>query len=97
MKTVRKLFFCALVAAPMLIPMQSKAGGLDDLLNWLFGGGDRGQKHQPPPPPPAPGCGPGTSVPINGGLVILMVAGLGLGAKMLYDAQKGNELETSTI
>jgi hypothetical protein len=38
------------------------------------------------PPPPARGGGDGgNSVPVNGGLVFLLVAGLGLGAKRAYD------------
>jgi len=36
-------------------------------------------KYKPFPP------GQGNSVPINGGLVILLAAGLGLGAKVMYD------------
>jgi len=30
----------------------------------------------------------GTSVPLNGGQIFLILAGLGLGAKMLYDRRK---------
>ena len=37
------------------------------------------------PPPPARGGGGGNSVPVNGGLVFLLVAGLALGAKRAYD------------
>jgi hypothetical protein len=37
------------------------------------------------PPPPARGGGGGNSVPVNGGLVFLVVAGLALGAKRAYD------------
>jgi hypothetical protein len=37
------------------------------------------------PPPPANGGQGGNSVPVNGGLVFLLVAGLGLGAKRAYD------------
>ena len=36
-------------------------------------------------PPPARGGGGGNSVPVNGGLVFLLVAGLALGAKRAYD------------
>jgi hypothetical protein len=39
-----------------------------------------------PPPPARGGSGSGgNSVPVNGGLVFLLVAGLGLGAKRAYD------------
>jgi len=39
----------------------------------------------------------GNSVPVNGGVVFLVVAGLGLGAKMLYDSNKKNETVPTSI
>ena len=50
----------------------------------------------PPPPPPAGGAGgpgsgdtwvPGGGANIQGGILILIVLGLGYGAKKLYDAK----------
>ena len=41
------------------------------------------------PPPPPPGGHEGDQpVPINSGLAVLAVLGLGLGVKKLYDARK---------
>jgi hypothetical protein len=46
----------------------------------------QGQHGQGQNNPGAPGtAAPGNSVPINGGLVMLLAAGLGLGAKVIYD------------
>ena len=46
----------------------------------------QGQNGQGQSNPGAPGTTtPGNSVPINGGLVMLLAAGLGLGAKVIYD------------
>ncbi len=42
----------------------------------------------PPPPPPAAG---GPVVPIDGGIGLLVAAGIGYGAKKYYDKQKNKE------
>ena len=47
----------------------------------------RGLSHRPLFTPGRPGD-PGNSVPLNEGTVFLLLAGLGLGAKMLYDRRK---------
>jgi len=39
--------------------------------------------------------GPGNSVPLNEGQIFLIIAGLGLGAKMLYDRRK--KVEKSVV
>jgi len=76
-----------LVAAPYFVPVQSRAGVIGDLLNGLLGGGSNTQD-----PPCPPDQGTGNSVPLDGGVVFLMVAGLGLGAKLIYDARTQKKL-----
>ena len=77
MKMVKKLPLLLLVAAPYFMPMQSHAGVVGDLLNLL--GGDNTQN---------PNCPPGgNSVPLDGGVVFLIVAGLALGARLIYVAR----------
>jgi len=74
------------IAAPLLlVPHQSKAGGLVDLINALLGA-DKDKK----PKDPTPGT-PTNSVPLDKGTVFLVVAGLGLGAKMIYDRRRNVE------
>jgi len=83
------MVFGVVIAAPLLlVPHQSKAGGLVDLLKELLGSKDKN--------PNAPGNGwagtnpnkPTNSVPLDKGTVFLVVAGLGLGAKVLYDRRR---------
>ena len=83
MKMVKKLPLLLLVAAPYFVPVQSRAGVIGDLLNTLFGNDKKTQQN--PPTTQTPGTG--NSVPLDGGVVILMLAGLGLGAKLIYDAR----------
>jgi len=97
----KKLPFLLLVAALYLIPMQSRANWLDDLLKDIFGSGKNKNEHPnngnhyaygkqgAPGQQGAQGQQGqnGNSVPLDGGTVFLMVAGLGLGAKLLYDAK----------
>lgn len=75
---VKKLPLLLLVAAPCFIPMQSHAGVIGDLLNLLGGGNTQD-----------PNCstGTGNSVPLDGGVVFLVVAGLALGARLIYVAR----------
>ena len=86
------MVFGVVIAAPLLlVPHQSKAGGLVDLLKELLGSKDKN--------PNAPGNGwagtnpnkPTNSVPLDKGTVFLVVAGLGLGAKMIYDRRRQAE------
>jgi hypothetical protein len=96
MKMVKKLPFLLLMVAPYFIPVQSKANWLDNLLRDIFGRGkSKNERPMFPPRGATPGSQqaqnpgqPGTnSVPLDGGTVFLMMAGLGLGAKLLYDAK----------
>jgi hypothetical protein len=77
MKFVKKTLLAAVISTTLLcVPAVSKAGIISDFLNlWNQG---QGNKHKPP----------GNSVPVNGGLVVLMIAGVGLGAKIIYDQNK---------
>lgn len=96
MKMVKKLPFLLLMAVPYFIPVQTKANWIDNLLRDLWG---RGRQRQERPMFPPRQASPGTpmatnpgqrgtnSVPLDGGTVFLMMAGLGLGAKMIYDAK----------
>jgi hypothetical protein len=93
-KMFRTLVFGVVIATPLLlVPHQSQAGIIKDILNTLFGKNNNGQ-------------GPNNnnrdndnnnrggnksaanSVPLNEGQILLIIAGLGLGAKMLYDRRK---------
>ena len=77
MKFAKKTLLAAVISTSLLcVPAVSKAGIISDILNFLNQG--KGDKH-----------GKGSnSVPVNGGLVVLMIAGVGLGAKMIYDQGK---------
>jgi hypothetical protein len=52
---------------------------------------------QPPDPPAGgtgdPGCWPPPCVPIDGGISLLIAAGIGLGAKKAYNSNKKNNLK----
>ena len=90
MKLVKKIVFIAILAAPLfLVPKQSQAGILGDLLGALFGG-DHDKKKDPPKPTTS------NSVPLDGATIVLMAAGLGLGTKMLL-GNKRKDVETVTI
>jgi hypothetical protein len=83
MKMLKKVFVFLLILSPLLaVPKQSKAGLIGDLISDIFGGKDKDKKPKP---------GTENSVPVNGGLVFLVVAGAGLGAKMIYDRKKGQK------
>ncbi|HVV04842.1 MAG TPA: hypothetical protein VHC96_11505 [Puia sp.] len=92
MKLVKKLPLLLLVTALYFVPVQSRAGVIGDLLHALFGNNnnknkdkDNGKDKQKDIP--APAAATGNSVPLDEAVVFLMVAGLGLGAKMLYDVR----------
>src|ERR1700677_5282545 len=100
MKTVRRVVAVMLFVAPMFVPVRSKAGGFSDFLRSLFH--DEQQRRevnsqrdlwQRPLDPRDPRAQPtsggaSNSVPLDGGLVFLLVAGLGLGAGMVYSRNK---------
>jgi hypothetical protein len=86
MKMLKKVFVFLLILSPLLaVPKQSKAGLIGDLISDIFGGGKDKEKDKDKKPKSSDG----NSVPVNGGLVFLVIAGAGLGAKMIYDRKKG--------
>ncbi len=91
MKLVKKIAFCAIIATPLfLVPKQSHAGILGDLLGAIFGGDHNDHNRKDPPKPT------GNSVPLDGATMVLIAAGLGLGTKMLL-GNKRKDVETVTI
>jgi len=77
-KMFRTLVFGVVIATPLLLaPHKSQAGIIKDILGALFGS----NKDKKPTTTT-------NSVPLNEGEILLIVAGLGLGAKMLYDRRK---------
>ena len=91
----------AILAAPLvLLPGNSRANGPQngpqDNGDWyrardIHGVDQWYQRNfgRRPMPGSIPGMpGPGNSVPLNEGQIFLIIAGLGLGAKMLYDRRK---------
>jgi len=89
MKLVKKIAFCAIIATPLfLVPKQSHAGILGDLLSAIFGNDHK--KKDPPKPTTS------NSVPLDGATIVLMAAGLGLGTKMLL-SNKRKDVETVTV
>jgi hypothetical protein len=90
MKFVKKFVLCMIVAVPLfLVPKQSKAGIIGDFLGILFGN-DHKKKDKDWKPAPS------NSVPLDGATIVLMAAGLGLGAKMLL-GNKQRSLETAAV
>jgi hypothetical protein len=100
MKMVRKLPLLLLMAAPLLMPVTTRAGVIGDLLKALLGNNDNGNnkdkgKHngqkkneQDNGSNSVSSSTPTTnSVPLDGGVVFLVLAGAGLGAKLIYDAR----------
>ena len=76
MKMVKKLFLSLLIVAPLLMmPKQSKANIISEILQAIFGNSDKKDKKTDNPPP--------ASVPLDGGLLLLAGAGVLLGVKML--------------
>jgi len=71
MKLAKKLPLLLLVAAPFFMPVQSRADKKDK---------DKDKSKDTP-------TATTNSVPLDGGMVFLTVAGLSLGAKLLYDAR----------
>jgi len=94
-KIFRKLVMGALILAPLMFaPHTSKANIISDLVHWLKGDKDdkKDKKDKDRDKDSS-----GNSVPVNGGVVFLVVAGLGLGAKMLYDYNKKSETDPTSI
>lgn len=85
MKAVKRLFVVSLISVGLLaVPKQSHAGIIGDILKEIFGGGDKDKKNPP---------STGNSVPLDGGITLLLAAGMGLGAKKLYEKKKTQAAE----
>jgi hypothetical protein len=88
-KIFKKLVMGALILAPLMFaPHTSKANIITDIIHWITGDKDDKKDKKDTS---------GNSVPVNGGVVFLVVAGLGLGAKMLYDYNKKSKTEPTSI
>jgi hypothetical protein len=85
MKRLKMFFFAAMVAAPLLLPTQTRANGL---LDWIFGVIDGKEEKNENNNNDNKDKDKKNSAPIDGGLVILMGAGLGLGGWLLYRRNK---------
>ena len=96
MKIAKRFLLVTFLAVPLfMVPKQSHAGIIGDILGLLFGNDhgqkDQGEKKNDPPPATS------NSVPVDGGTVVLMMAGLGLGTWMLLRAKpKTSEVEVLT-
>lgn len=83
----RTLVFGVVIATPLLlVPHQSQAGIIKDILEALFGKNNNNQGNNNNNKPSTSSST--NSVPLNEGEIFLLIAGLGLGAKMLYDRRK---------
>lgn len=97
MKIAKRFLLITFLAVPLfMVPKQSHAGIIGDILGLLFGNGkgqngQGGQKKDPPPTTTS------NSVPVDGGTVVLLMAGLGLGTWMLLRSKpKISEVEIAT-
>ncbi|MBS1688952.1 MAG: hypothetical protein JSS96_09525 [Bacteroidetes bacterium] len=73
---LRSVVLAALLMCSPMLAVKSHAGILDDLFGWLGGGGSGGGS-----------CPPATA-PIDGGLSLLVVAGVGYGIKKMAAGKK---------
>jgi hypothetical protein len=88
MTFAKKVVMGALIVAPLLfVPTKSQAGILSDIISWLNSLDKDGHKKDKT----------SNSVPVNGGLVVLMVVGAGLGVKMIVDKNKAAKEESVSI
>jgi len=103
MKLTKKIFMGALIASSLVcVPHVSKANPITNLITWLENlgkdngkgnqGNDNGQgnkygvgKNDKDDPTSA-----SNSVPLNGGLVVLMVGGLGLGTMLIRKERRNS-------
>lgn len=98
MKLTKKLFMGALIATSLVcVPHVSKANVVTDILGWLenLGKDNKGHGHDHDHDNDKNGQGKNgkgwdndpsptsNSVPVDGGLVVLMVGGLGLGTMVI--------------
>jgi len=83
---VKKLSMLLLVAAPFFLPVHSRAGdGNDQGQNQDQNQG--GKKNNPTSPTTT-----NNSVPLNEGVIFLTLAGLALGARLIYNARAKKEV-----
>jgi hypothetical protein len=88
MTFAKKIVMGALIAAPLLfVPHTTKAGILSDILGWLNSQDKDHKKDRKA----------GNSVPVNEGVVVLMVVGVGLGVKMIVDKNNASKEESISI
>jgi hypothetical protein len=87
MKMVKKLPLLLLVAAPYFMPVQTRAGVIGDLISTLLGNKDKDKDKDKDKGASTSTPTTGNSVPLDRGVVFLVMAGLGLGAKLIYDAK----------
>src|SRR6185437_4905555 len=103
MELTKKIFMGALIASSLVcVPHVSKANPITNLITWLENlgkdngkgnqGNDNGQgnkygvgKNDKDDPTSA-----SNSVPLNGGLVVLMVGGLGLGTMLIRKERRNS-------
>lgn len=105
-KMFKTLVFGVIIATPLLLaPHKSQAGIIKDILEAIFGKNDNDNNqgnHYGKDNNPGNHYGndkdkkSSASVPLNEGQILLIVAGLGLGAKMLYD-RHGKQTTNSVI
>ena len=98
MKTTIKTLIVSscLVTCLMAAPLTSRAGIIDDILqdisNFLHnhdnGKGNNGHDNGKGNPHDTSNAPTTNSVPLDGGIVILMSAGLGFGARKVYNRRK---------
>jgi hypothetical protein len=92
-KIFKKFVMGALILAPLMFaPRISRANIISDLVHLITGNDKDKDKKDKKDKDSA-----GNSVPVNGGVVFLVVAGLGLGAKMLYDYNKKSQTAPTSI
>jgi len=93
MKMVKKLPLLLLFAAPFFLPVQSRAGdGKDKGQNQDQNQNQNQDQENENGDNPSCATGTGNSVPLNGGVVFLTLAGLGLGARLIYKARTRKEV-----
>ena len=81
-KMFKTLVFGVIIATPLLLaPHKSQAGIIKDVLDALFGKDKDKDKDKK-------SSSSTNSVPLNEGEILLIIAGMGLGAKMLYDRHR---------
>lgn len=76
---LRSVVLAALLMCSPMLAVKSHAGILDDLFGWFGGGGSGGS---------GGGSCPPATAPIDGGLSLLAIAGVGYGIKKMAAGKK---------